>query len=144
MNLTKELYLEDLTGPVDKFLSFHCLPRPPFGWDQHVPIPFNCQQVPLLHVTVSDALKATGKQKRWIFPRWCGRTSPKHIIIYVGEIRPPWKFTFYFVRMFFVFAENKWRISIHQLLINVWKINSTDFSSTELRNKHQLTVCRSL
>ena len=34
-----------------------------------------------------------------------------------------------------LFAENKWRISIYQHLINVRKVNSMDFSSTELQNK---------
>ena len=39
-------------------------------------------------------------------------------IIYVGEIRSPWKFTVHFVCFFFFFfffAENQWRILIQQL-----------------------------
>ena len=56
---------EGLTAPtkLTNFLYFIVYnPSPPcfFGWDQQLPIPFNCQQVPLLHVMVSDVLKATG------------------------------------------------------------------------------------
>ena len=92
------------------FLSFHCLPRPPFGWGQYFPTPFNCQQVPLLHVTVSDVVKAMGKQK--------GRISPKHNLCWEKFVHLE---NFVFILCVCLLAKNKWRISIDQLLINVWK-----------------------
>ena len=55
VNPTKVLYFRRPNWSFDqKENSFHCLPRLPFGWDQHFAVPFNCQQVPFLHVTVSD------------------------------------------------------------------------------------------
>ena len=103
---------------VDIFLSFHCLPHPPFGWDQHFPIPFNCQQVPFLHVTVNDVLKATGKQKGWISPRWCRWIFPKHKLCW-GKFNHLENLLFILCKC--IFAENKGCILIHQLLINVLK-----------------------
>ena len=113
---------------------------PPFSWVQYFPIPFNCRLVPFLHVTVSDGLKAMGKQKGRISSRWCGWTSSKHNL-YWGKFAHHENLLFILCEC--IFAENKWCISIHQLFINVWKLSSIDFSSTELQNKHQLTVCPS-
>ena len=99
VNPTKVLYFRrpNWSYKADKLLSFHCLPSPPFSRDQHFPIPVNRQQVPLLHVTVNDILKAVGKQKGQIFSWWCRSTSSKHNINVSGNLSTLKSF-----------AENKW------------------------------------
>ena len=87
-----------------------------FGWDQNFPIPFNCQQVPLLHVTVSNVLKVMGKWKGWFSLRWCEWTSPQHSLCWGKFINLE---NLLFTLCECLFAENKWSILIHQLLANV-------------------------
>ena len=51
------------SSPTKLTNCFHCIiysTHPFFGWDQHSPFLFNCQQVPLIHVTVSNVLKVMG------------------------------------------------------------------------------------
>ena len=120
MNPTKVLHLRrpNWSYIVDKFLSFHCLPRPPFGCDQHFPIPFNCQQIPLFHVAVSDVLKVTGKQNGQISLRWCGQTFPRHNLCRGKFIHHE---NLVFTLCECLFAKNKWCTLIHKFSINVWK-----------------------